>query len=227
MLHCRNTLHVKMGSVLSIFLLWSSSLFAQGPDSDLPNWTSLNELLSMNLKFPSAELRDQKSARVIISMKIDESGRPDSIFLIESASELFDAEVLRVIDLATSNWKPDYLESRPPGNEYLWVFSFKASMGENMALNEYQLVDNLLKKEKFDKAIEFCTEKINGNPYQYLWYEKRAEAHRLSGNAESGQRDFMAAKQIKRKVLAEAEVKAFGINRDNPGIPGTIRGTNF
>lgn len=227
MLPYRNTHPVIIGFALSLLLFWSTSLFAQGNASDPPNWTTLNELLSMNLKFPSAELRDQKSARVIISMKIDELGRPDSIFLIEGAAEPFNLEVLRVIDLATASWKPEFLDNRPNGNEYLWVISFKASMDENMILDEFRIVDNLLKKEKFEKAIEFCTEKITGNPYQYLWYEKRAEAHRLAGNDESGQRDFMAAKQVKRKVLAEAEVKAFGRMRVDKGIPGTIRGTDF
>lgn len=218
---------MKMGVLLSVLFLCSFGLFAQETASDIPISTSLNELLAMNLKFPSAELRDKKSARVIISMKIDQVGRPDSIFLIESASEAFNKEVLRVIDLATINWKPEYLENRPSGNEYLWVISFKAAMGESMITDEFSVVDNFIKKEKYDKAIELCSEKITENPYKYLWYEKRAEAHRLAGNAESGQRDFMAAKQVKRKVLAEAEVKAFGSIRADQVMPGTIRGTNF
>jgi hypothetical protein len=216
-----------MRYVFPFLLLWSINAFGQEPPSNLSNWNSLNELLAMNLKFPSAELRDEQSARVIISMKINELGRPDSIFLIEGASEPFNLEVLRVVDLATANWKPEFLENRPVGNEYLWVISFTADIEETMFSDEYQVVDNLIKKEKFDKAIEFCTEKISGNPYQYKWYEKRAETHRLAGNTESGQRDFMAAKQIKRKVLAEAELKAFGRTRVNPAIPGSIRGTNF
>lgn len=202
-------------------------LLAQESNTDFQNWTSLNEFLAMNLKFPKAELRDEKLGRVIISMKIDEIGRPDSIFLIEGAGESFNSEVLRVIDLATANWKPEFLENRPVSNEYLWVISFMATMDGNMFPDEFRVVDNLLKKGKFDKAIEFCTEKIAGNPYQYRWYEKRAEAYRQAGNAESGQRDFMAAKQVKRKVLAEAEVKAFGRMRVDQGVPGTIRGTSF
>jgi hypothetical protein len=223
----KNPLHVGMRYVFPFLLLWSINAFGQEPPSNVSNWNSLNELLAMNLKFPSGELRDGKSARVIISMKINELGRPDSIFLIESASELFNVEVLRVIDLAAANWKPEFLENRPVGNEYLWVISFVASVEETMFSDEFQVVDNLIKREKFEKAIEFCTEKISGNPYQYKWYEKRAETHRLAGNTESGQRDFMAAKQIKRKVLAEAELKAFGRTRVNPAIPGSIRGTNF
>lgn len=216
-----------MRYILTFFLLWSTNLIGQESPSNLANWNSLDELLAMNLKFPSAELRDEQSARVILSMKINELGRPDSIFLIEGASEPFNLEVLRVVDLATANWKPDFLENRPVGNEYLWVISFTAAMEETMFSDPYQVVDNLIKKEKFDKAIEFCTEKIADNPYQYKWYEKRAEIHRLAGNTESGQRDFIAAKQVKRKVLAEAELKAFGRSRVDPRIPGTIRGTNF
>jgi tetratricopeptide (TPR) repeat protein len=226
-MHCRNTPYVNIGLALSILLLWSSSMFAQETVTDLPNWTSLNELVSRNLKFPSDGLKDKKSARVIVSMKIDELGRPDSIFLIEGATEPFNAEVLRVIDLSTASWKPEFLENRPAGNEYLWVVSFNATMDGSMPSDELQIADNLLKKEKYEKAIEFCTEKITVNPYHYLWYEKRAEAYRLSGNAESGQRDFMAAKQVKRKVLVEAQVKAFGRIPVNQGIPGSIRGTNY
>lgn len=216
-----------MRFVYTVLFLWSTNVFGQDSPSDLSNWNSLNELMAMNLKFPSAELRDEKSARVIISMKIDEMGRPDSIFLIESASESFNLEVLRVVDLATANWKAEFLENRPTGNEYLWVVSFMASIDGNMVPDEYRIADDLLKKEKFDKAIEFCTKKITGNPYQYLWYEKRGEAHRLAGNTESGQRDFMAARQVKRKVLVEAEVKAFGRMRMDPAIPGSIRGANY
>jgi tetratricopeptide (TPR) repeat protein len=223
----RKTFRLKIGVIFILFFFSSTDLFAQESNTDLQNWTSLNELLAMNLKFPRAELRDEKLGRVIISMKIDEMGRPDSIFLIEGAGESFNAEVLRVIDLATTNWKPEFLENRPAGNEYLWVISFKASMDGNMFPDEFRMVDNLLKKEKFDKAIEFCTEKIAENPYQYLWYEKRADAYRQAGNAESGQRDFMAAKQVKRKVLAEAEVKAFGKMKVDQGVPGSIRGTSF
>lgn len=219
--------YVKIIQLCILVLLWSPRLFAQGSGSDLQNVTSLNELVTRNLKFPSGELKDKKSARIIVSMKIGDLGRPDSIFLIEGATEAFNAEVLQIIDLATANWKSEFLENRPAGNEYLWVFTFSASMEGNLANNEYQIADNFLKREKFEKAIEFCSEKIKGNPYQYLWYEKRAEAHRLAGNAEAGQRDYMAAKQIKRKVLVEAEAKAFGRMPIDPGIPGTIQGTNF
>lgn len=223
----RKAFQLKIRIIFSLLFFWSMGLLAQESNTDFQNWTSLNEFLAMNLKFPKAELRDEKLGRVIISMKIDEIGRPDSIFLIEGAGESFNSEVLRVIDLATANWKPEFLENRPVSNEYLWVISFMATMDGNMFPDEFRVVDNLLKKGKFDKAIEFCTEKIAGNPYQYRWYEKRAEAYRQAGNAESGQRDFMAAKQVKRKVLAEAEVKAFGRMRVDQGVPGTIRGTSF
>jgi tetratricopeptide (TPR) repeat protein len=216
-----------MRYILILFLFWSTTLFGQEPTSDLQKWNSLNELLSMNLKFPSAELEDEKTARVILSMKIDDLGRPDSIFLIEGASEAFNSEVLRVVDLATAQWKPEFLENRPAGNEYLWVFSFSANVTDGMPSNDYRLLDNLMKREKFDKAIELCTQKIAKNPYQYFWFEKRSEANRFLGNTIEAQRDYMAAKQIKRKVLAEAEVMAIGRMLPKSGIPGTIGGTNF
>lgn len=212
--------------LIFLFLL-STNLYGQGPQSNPPQWNSLNELLSMNLKFPNTELKDENTARVILSMKINDLGLPDSVFLIEGASEPFNSEAFRVVDLATANWKPEFLENRPAGNEYLWVFSFSANVTDGMPSDDYRLVDNLLKKEKFDKAIEFCTKKIEKNPYQYFWFEKRSEANRFLENTIEAQRDYMTAKQIKRKVLAEAEVMAFGRMLPKSGIPGTIGGTNF
>lgn len=216
-----------MRLVLFVLFLLSTNLYGQGPTSNPPQWNSLNELLSMNLKFPSSELKDEKTTRVILSMKFDNLGRPDSVFLIEGASEAFNQEVIRVVDLATENWKPEFLENRPANEEYLWVISFSADVTNNMSTNDYRLVENLIKKEKFNKAIEYCTKKIAENPYQYFWFEKRSEAYRFLENTIEAQRDYMAAKQIKRKVLAEAEVKVIGRIRANSGIPGTIGGTNF
>lgn len=209
-----------------ILLIYLIPIICQSQENPLSG-KSINEIFSLNLRFPSEELRDGKNARVILSLKITDEGKPDSVFLIQGGSKAINDEVIRVVNLVTENWTLDFLEGRPFNKEYLCIVSFSAQVSNSRPSDDYKLIENYLAKNKSEKAIDLCTEKIKSNPYNYLWYQKRSEAFRQMGNTEEAQRDFIASKQIKKQVLVEAEVKAFGMIQSSSTIPGGLRGTNF
>ncbi|TFV95833.1 energy transducer TonB [Algoriphagus kandeliae] len=205
--------------VLGFFFILCFVASAQEQESS----GSLNKLVRENLKLPSPELFDGNKGRVILSLKVTEEGLPDSVFLAQSASESFDAESLRVMELIIQNWDPTFLENRPSGDEYLLVFSFYSQIGKPDYTDTQGLIEKFIKKEKFEKAFDLINQEIEENPFNWKNYATRSEIYRLMGKTEDSQRDFMTAKQIKKKVLVSAEVKAFGVPRPITK-PGTIVG---
>ena len=201
----------KMRSFISIcllfFVLFPAAAQEQAPLDDL------NQFVIENLQFPKGELSDGNKGRMILSLKINNEGLPDSVFVSQASTETFNAECMRVMELIIQNWRPSFLDDRAAGEEYLLVFSFSAQMGNSGFSDKYAQLERLIKKEKYEKAMALIDQKIEENPFYSDDYLTRSEIHRQMGNNEESQRDYMTARQLKKKILVNAEVTAFGMPR--------------
>lgn len=185
---------------------------------------NLNKLVRENFKLPRADLSDGNKGRVILSLKINDEGQPDSVYLAQASTDSFNAECIRVMELIIQQWEPSFLENRSVGDEYLLVFSFSVQIGNPGFADLKAQLERLMKKEKYEKALDLINQKIEENPFESDDYLTRSEIHRQMGNTEDSQRDYMTARQLKKKVLVNAELSVFGIPRPS-SPPGTITGT--
>jgi hypothetical protein len=201
----------KMRFFISICLLFF--VLFQTAAQEQPPLGDLNQFVIENLQFPKGELSQGNKGRMILSLKINNEGLPDSVFVSQASTEIFNAECMRVMELIIQNWKPSFLGDRAVGEEYLLVFSFSVQVGNSGFSDKYAQLERLMKKEKYEKAMALIDQKIEENPFDSYDYLTRSEIHRHLGNTEDSQKDFMTARQLKKKILVNAEVTAFGIPR--------------
>lgn len=178
---------------------------------------SITQILSENVRYPSEGLQTQKKGQVLFSIKINEAGMFDSLIILESSDEIFQAEALRALGYLESNWYPGLLEEKPRSRSYLLFFKFDAFLNERNPSELRDHAKNLIRKEKYDKALKLLNELLAENPYVAETFELRWEVYTNLGEVENAQKDYLRAKYLKKEFLSSVEI--FAIGRTRSGVP--------
>lgn len=203
--------------VLVILLPFSAlAQNATSNDSLYSNRKIWTEYIQKNLRYPREALQSQEEAQIILSVKIGPEGTLDSLYLVEEASPLFQSHVLKVFEQASLLWNIDVLENRPLDARYLISFSFEFGGTDGPPANYFNLAKEQLDKGNPDKVLKTLDRLVEKEPYAYRNFELRSEAYRQLGKTEMAQKDFMNAKQIRKKVLENFKVVVFGQTRRIP-----------
>jgi hypothetical protein len=167
----------------------------------------LTNLIIKNLRYPAQARVNNEVGIVLISLKIDEKGELDSVFVLENPSELLTSESLRSIALLKANWESEMLGNNEFNKKYLMSFQF-LSEGTDPITKEQ--IEQLIVKEKYEKALAHLNFKTALHPYSYEWLELRSKIYFQLGESVKFQTDYMKAKSLKREILASFVITAFG-----------------
>ncbi|MDR7129828.1 hypothetical protein J2X69_002174 [Algoriphagus sp. 4150] len=168
----------------------------------------INQILSQNLTYSATIRQTGIQGIVLISAKIDELGKIDSLFLIESPDDRLTDVVINAMRALQDKWKTKYLDGRPFDKKYLFHFSFQIGKKTHDIVWERKQVEKLLEKGDDEKALEKLNELIAGDQYSYLLFELRATANRQLGNIEASQEDYIRAKYLKRDLISTITITA-------------------
>ena len=182
----------------SLLLISISITYGQNPGTKKNS--SLQELLEENLIYPKSVIKSRGGGSVVLTLRINEEGYPDSVFFDLRSLETLNNETKRVVELATNHWDPIYLGDRPPNSDYFISASFivsKESLEKRM-----KRLDKLIQKEKYLDAYELVEDLIFANRFNHVFFEKRAEIHKGLKLFEKAQNDSITSAALQQEVLA-------------------------
>lgn len=177
--------------------------------ANLAKAQSLEEFILTNLTYPSEARLEGIEGRVILSLELTDEGFPNTIFLIESASDVLTNESLKVTNRLVKNWDPSFLENDSMEDDPYLVFNYWLDKGNQEFSIIKTKVERMITKQNYKKALDLINQEIELNPYEIQAYVLRAEIYRQTGLTEDFQRDYMTSKQLGKKILLNAEIIAF------------------
>jgi tetratricopeptide (TPR) repeat protein len=204
--------------VLISLLLFCLPAFAQveSPFKIIGSEASIDQILSERIQYPSEGLSQRMKGEVLFSVKINREGNFDSLIILESTHAIFQTESLKALAYLESNWYPDLLQEKTLDRRYLIYFKFDTFLNEASPSDLLDRAAQLIRKEKFDKALKVTNKVILELPYSVKAHELRWEVFRNLEQTENAQRDYLKAKYLKKEFLAIVEVFAVGKVR----VPG-------
>lgn len=178
---------------------------------------SIDQILSEKVRYPSEGLQTRQKGQVLFSVKINEAGMFDSLLILESTDNIFTAEAIKALAYLKSNWYPELLEEKPRSKTYLLFFKFDTFLNGRNPSELRDQARNLIKREKYKKALKLLNELSEENPYVPETFELRWEVYTNMGETDHAQKDYLRAKYLKKEFLSSVEVFAFG--RTRSGVP--------
>ncbi|MQY78476.1 MAG: TonB family protein, partial [Bacteroidetes bacterium] len=95
---------------------------------DVPHFPGGNqalvEYISSNIKYPKDALKEGKSGKVLVTVRINEKGEVTNTRVIEAVHPLLDKEALRVIS-TMPDWKPGTQHGKPVSCDLILPIEFK------------------------------------------------------------------------------------------------------
>lgn len=206
---------MKTFTIVLFFLLLSGQIFPQSPAAYQTEYPSqISAILAENIQYPREARVNMEDGLILLGIKIDESGSIDSISILEQADEALMIEVFESLATLKEKWHPDFLEGRETNKTYLMSFLFHVEKGNSPPTTQPKDIPiKYLEKEKPEKALDSVMELLQQNPYDPDLIAIRAEAFRQLGEQEKFQKDYLQAKYLRKEILAQISVMAFGIPR--------------
>lgn len=118
---------------------------------------------------------------VVLSFEIDSLGGISTIESVEYHNEILLKECIPALSKSSGKWEPASYRDRSLNFTYLIPFRFDAFTDQQPPDWERK-VKRLIKKGKFDKAIQACDQALDSDPYQYKFYLWKSEAKMQIGN---------------------------------------------
>jgi tetratricopeptide (TPR) repeat protein len=205
---------IKFYAVITFLFLWvSASAQVDSPFNVVGPEASIDRILAENVLYPGEGLKNRMKGEVLFSVKIDQEGNFDSLLILESTHPLFEKASLEAVAYLKSNWYPELLESKSRDRRYLIFFNFDTFLNEKSPSDLKEYSENLIKKEKYHKALKVLNKLIAIVPYSAEALDLRWEVYRNLKEKENAQKDYLKAKYLKREFLAVVEVYAIGQTR--------------
>ena len=105
----------------------------EGGESGLKNW------IKQNMNYPQEALANKEEGRVMVKLIITEDGSVSEPKVVRHASDLLDAEALRLVS-QMPKWEPAMQDGKPCSVEYMLPVVFKIDVYEEFADNKKEQI---------------------------------------------------------------------------------------
>lgn len=180
---------------------------------------ALTDYLSKNLDYPDKALENNIQGDVIFSLVISTSGKMEKLVKLNSPHMLLLNGAVVLLSPLDKGWTPAKINGLPVDRSYRIVIRYRLNL--NSAPVDYnRQIKELLRKEKYEKALKISNQAIEDNKYEYMLYEFRSKAKQFLGDTEGAKADSLTAADLNNDILLNLNIVAVGIVR-KPMVIGT------
>jgi tetratricopeptide (TPR) repeat protein len=198
--------------------IYSNSQIVQKPDSftryEKAKYLKedLNKFLSINTKYPFAEMTNMINGDVVFSFIISWNGKLESLALKDYPNASFLNSSKIAINSLDGEWSPAKLNEVPVDKKYLIVFRFRTYL-ERKPFDYKAQGLNLFKKQKYERALKTFNSGIEDNKYDYELYELRSKVKEMLGDNEGAKNDQLNSLRLKDEIMSIIDITAIGVRR--------------
>lgn len=172
----------------------------------------LTKSLESFIKYPLEALENNIAGDMILSVIINKRGEVDSLNIVNSPDMLLSTASILAFSQLKDDWSPCKINGIPVDKKYLIVFRYR--MFKDAQPPKYkERADNLLKKQKYTKALKLYDKAIDENQYNYELFESRAKVKEALADLDGSRTDLIESEKLKNEIISVVNIIAVGVTK--------------
>ncbi|MEM9340898.1 MAG: hypothetical protein AAGA66_19340, partial [Bacteroidota bacterium] len=173
--------------------------------ASLKNGEKLSGYLSKRLVFEKEAARSKTTGQLVIDFRINRLGRIDSINVIEFPHESLAKQAVDVLLTTKNSWQATTCDSSTIDHVYKIVIEYVWKSGDEKYVDPVvrikKKVDKAMKKEAYQKAMEWINSAIALDEYDPSLFRRRAKIFERLDDSASAKTDIETSKRLKNMLL--------------------------
>lgn len=174
-------------------------------------YQNLNDFLLSGIEFPVESLRAGNEGTEVIQFLVTQKGNVTDIMVINSVSEIIDAEITRILEITSGMWIPGTVNGEPVAMEKEISVVFKISeKSDFVAKAKYNLEFGnklLFVRNRPEKALKYFDKSITLLPNEETLLAVRGLCKYEIGDNEGAKSDWNRLKILTEKNAAKSLIE--------------------
>lgn len=160
----------------------------------------LNKFLRNKFIYPHEGFVNKIEGDVIFSIEIKKDGSSTGPILISSDDKVLSQNAAKVLNLIENKWNPAKINDVPIDKKYFIVVRYRLYINTEPTDYNREALD-LIRKQKYEKAIKTYDKAIKENQYSYELLISRSQLKAKIGDYAGSKQDYEAANKLAAEIL--------------------------
>lgn len=160
----------------------------------------LNKFLRNKFIYPHEGFANKIEGDVIFSIEIKKDGSSTGPILISSDDKVLSQNAAKVLNLIENKWNPAKINDVPIDKKYFIVVRYRLYINTEPTDYNREALD-LIRKQKYEKAIKTYDKAIKENQYSYELLISRSQLKAKIGDYAGSKQDYEAANKLAAEIL--------------------------